>query len=889
MIGLVLMSLMKTGDAAAQSACEQPFGDVGTAYYARYETGRTDWEALGPLIARARRCFGEARTAAHAQLYDYEVSVLSLQRRFAEADSVIGVFFADFASVAAPDVVARMHLRRAYLYSRRGRTADRLHEYAQAAAMMAELPPREAAQALSRMGTAYRTVGDFYTAQRYLTQADSIFSALYVEDPVQYGPLLGRVRLRRAEILIHEGERGDRTPADLLRRARPLLADALRLIPPTPAEAYIRQQALLWMVLMLRLSEEPQVALAYAEEAHRLNRLVSASYPVGETWAWRSEGDIHLDLGNHALAAAAYERARTLAQASNELGEERQAEVGLGQVAEARAVDLAGYRQAEAHFRRAAALAERRRASFGTHDWSASAWESAQKPYRHLTRVLLKQGRPAEAFAALDATRARYLRDLRRLASLQNRLDLADRVRLDSLNEHLYEVRYALGARDLPIARRSELNGELLALQRQIEALMEFAETDPDSLDVSALQRSLADNNQVLLSYFFDEESAFVFVVRSDTLLAVKLATSEAALREDLAQVSSLWSLDDPEAVASAPSFNLRPLERIYDALVAPIRAEIPSEAALVIVPQGVLSRFPFGLLLEAEHPPYEYATAPYLFRSHRITTELAAGLLLETTSVSERALPMLALGRSRFGGLRPGPFRDRDAPRLPDLPAVEDEVRQIHRRLGGLEALNETATEDFLYAHLGEARLLHLASHAFVDPILPLYSRVVLWGSSEGNDDGTLYLYELQGRAVAPELVVLSGCSTARGRTRVGEGMMGMQYAFRAMGTRSVLATLWQIEDAATVDLMDRFYVHLRRGLAKDEALRQAQFDYLDSHEGREASPFFWAAPVLYGNTDAVSLEMPAPSARLWIPVGLLLVVIGLALSRFLRRAAHG
>jgi CHAT domain-containing protein len=249
----------------------------------------------------------------------------------------------------------------------------------------------------------------------------------------------------------------------------------------------------------------------------------------------------------------------------------------------------------------------------------------------------------------------------------------------------------------------------------------------------------------------------------------------------------------------------------------------------------------------------------------------------------------MLALGRSRFDDFRTRNILDPTSSALRDLPSVEEELRQIHRRIGGLSALNERATEAFLYEHLGEARLIHLASHSFVDPFLPLYSRVELWDSPDDENDGTLYLYELQGYPLAADLVVLSGCSTARGLARSGEGMMGLQYAFRAAGARSVLATLWQVEDRATVDLMDEFYLNLRRGLSRGDALRQAQLTYLDSHEGRSASPFFWAAPVLYGDVSPIPLKAPAPSAVVWILVGVLLVLSGLALPRlFHRRSEH-
>src|SRR5690606_21653979 len=127
---------------------------------------------------------------------------------------------------------------------------------------------------------------------------------------------------------------------------------------------------------------------------------------------------------------------------------------------------------------------------------------------------------------------------------------------------------------------------------------------------------------------------------------------------------------------------------------------------------------------------------------------------------------------------------------------------------------LDGAATESSLYQLLGGAHLLHLASHAFVAESDPLNSYIQL--SPDSTEDGRLYLHELLARPLAASLVVLSGCSTARGRDLLGEGALGLHYAVRAAGAGSSLGTLWRVDDEATVELMDRFYRHLARGERK-------------------------------------------------------------------------
>jgi CHAT domain-containing protein/tetratricopeptide (TPR) repeat protein len=877
----VLVILLAFGLPPAGPDCDERVETIQQAVNTYRERGVVRWPELERQVAEAHRCYGEARTAAHAALFGYETYLLVEQRRFADAEAVFERFFAGYAGVAAPDMLARMYLRRGFVYGRLGWTVAMLAEYARAAAMAERLPAEEASRVLSDAGERYRVVNDLETAARYFASAESLLVRLYAAEPAAYGQALGIVRLRQALALLDEGDLSWRPKREAAAAAAPLLESALTLIPATPDGAFHRAYTLLNLAVMHWALGEPEAALEPIAEAHRLSPWFRDAYPQLVANRWRKEGHTQYLLGRYDAARRAYETALAEARAADERDETWRALVGLGEVAEAEAAggQADGLRRAEGYFRQAAALVEEIRRSYGTHDWSASAWETVQEPYLHLTRVLLRQGRAAEAFLVLDETRARYLRDLRTSARLRERLGAVESERLDGLFEALDDVRYQLGDPALPLAAQADLQAQETILQREVDALVNDPGQDAGPVTLEAVQDALRPRGQVLLTYFLDDAVPTAFVVRPDTFVAVPLRVTPDTLRAEVDSLGGLW------AGEAGVALRLTPLHALYRALYAPVAPLVPEGAPLVVVPDGPLTQVPFGLLLEREHPPFAYADAPYLLRRHAITVELAAALLTDPAPPEERPLGLLALGRSRFGGLRPSGPADRSTPALGDLPHVEEELRRLQRRVGGARiALDEAATEAFLDARRDEARVIHLASHALVDAQLPLYSRVVLWDGPPPEDDGTLYLYELQRRPLHADLVTLSGCSTARGRSRLGEGMMGLQYAFRAAGARATLATLWQVEDAATAELMDRFYLHLRRGLPKDEALRQAQLAYLGRHPDR-ASPFFWAAPVLYGDPAPVPLAPGAPPTAVWIPVGLLLLGLGLALPRLLAR----
>ena len=101
-------------------------------------------------------------------------------------------------------------------------------------------------------------------------------------------------------------------------------------------------------------------------------------------------------------------------------------------------------------------------------------------------------------------------------------------------------------------------------------------------------------------------------------------------------------------------------------------------------------------------------------------------------------------------------------------------------------------------------------------------------------------------------ELVVLSACESGLGTARGGEGMIGLRRSFRIAGARSVISSLWKVNDEATAELMKAFYQNLWvKGLGKMEALRTAQLSMLEKNRRvhKRPLPATWGAFVLDGD----------------------------------------
>jgi hypothetical protein len=113
---------------------------------------------------------------------------------------------------------------------------------------------------------------------------------------------------------------------------------------------------------------------------------------------------------------------------------------------------------------------------------------------------------------------------------------------------------------------------------------------------------------------------------------------------------------------------------------------------------------------------------------------------------------------------------------------------------------------------------------------------------------DGLLRLHDIFNMRLNADLVVLSACQTALGKEINGEGLVGLTRGFMYAGAPRVVASLWQVSDVATAELMKKFYAGMpQKRLPASAALRRAQLEI--ARDPRWASPCFWAGFVLQGD----------------------------------------
>jgi CHAT domain-containing protein len=213
------------------------------------------------------------------------------------------------------------------------------------------------------------------------------------------------------------------------------------------------------------------------------------------------------------------------------------------------------------------------------------------------------------------------------------------------------------------------------------------------------------------------------------------------------------------------------------------------------------------------------------------------------STPANDSSIPAAVL---RDLGLNP-------AGNMPRLPFSAQEARAIARVVSpnqslsalGFKASRQTATSP----ELSKYRIIHFATHGVLDLEHPELSGIVLSMVDEKGQpqDGYLRLGDIYNLNLPAELVVLSACQTGVGKQVKGEGLIAITRGFMYAGAKSVVASLWKVEDAATSELMAEFYEQMFTNKLKPAAaLRAAQIKI--SEEKRWQSPYYWAGFFLQG-----------------------------------------
>lgn len=308
---------------------------------------------------------------------------------------------------------------------------------------------------------------------------------------------------------------------------------------------------------------------------------------------------------------------------------------------------------------------------------------------------------------------------------------------------------------------------------------------------------------------------------------------------------------------------------QLFTEIIRPLELEKSTDISrLKIIPDAALGLLNFGLLLQDSTCMDDlYRDLPYLIKNFETSYAYSAG---QWWHVLEKG-PVKLSGKDDLLAFRP---------EYAEVESFKEEEMISRRGFGplyfsGKEIANITqlfdsqvfegdeATEKSFYQLAPDFPLIQISGHAMIPDSTKDAAFIAFTDVNSSQFDDSLMLEELYALRLNAEMVVLSACETGVGEVLAGEGIMSLGRGFTYAGARSLIMSLWEVNDASTAEIVSSFYKHLSKGQNKDAALQQAMLGYLEGSDKLRSHPYFWAAFV--ANGDMRALEQPN-QAPLWI-----------------------
>jgi CHAT domain-containing protein len=364
------------------------------------------------------------------------------------------------------------------------------------------------------------------------------------------------------------------------------------------------------------------------------------------------------------------------------------------------------------------------------------------------------------------------------------------------------------------------------------------------ALDLVTIRNSLEDD-EVVVSFSMTDMHLYALVLDRGARDFIKLPFDES----DREEVRKFYKLLSSPTIADRTSSISDLGALLFEKILKRPLLNFESNN-LTIIPDDVLHYLPFdvlvdhgSLLLQTKVIGYDNAITSFIALKEKKKSDVKR-LLAFAPSFADQVVESEI--RFEFGKLL---YND-------------DEVNKIGSVYDGEIYTDQNATLENFNKNAPDFNVIHLATHASANDEFPDYSYLAF--SEDGGKSNILYIKDLYNTTLNADMVTLSACQTGIGKLQKGQGMMSLSKGFFYAGAKSLVNTLWKINDKSSVKLMEFFYESLRSGKNKKEALRDAKLKYLETTDDNLLRhPYYWSAFVVSGDTAAIS------STNYWWVIG--------------------
>jgi len=502
--------------------------------------------------------------------------------------------------------------------------------------------------------------------------------------------------------------------------------------------------------------------------------------------------------------------------------------------------------------------------------------------YNSLIEFYLEQGKDQNAFLLLERSRARNTKQ--NLNKLKLISDLKDYDKLNNLidiqwmiNSGLYSKRETDSLNKIYSDIRSEL------VQKKIE-VNTFLSADQKP-DILQLQNEL-NNDEYFIMIYAGKDQLTLFNLSNSGLITKTLDIDEVTLKKMISEISPIYksSMESEEIYINEDlfSFNALAAYNFYKAIFQDFLSSIAKNSTLVLSLPSEMVKLPAEMLVTEwgeNESPFYYADKKFLLSDYQFVYSPSAliyfvqknkqkggvdkNLLVGNPYVDNSELTLSV--RTGLIDLNSSSAR---SIRLFPLKFSEEEITSIDKTIdNNIVLLSSQATESNFKERAPNSNIVHISSHSFLIKDQPF---VMFSPQQDDTEDGFLELGEIVQLGLNSEMVVLSSCRSGLGRVDEAEGIIGMQKAFFEAGSKSVVVTLWDVNDKYTSYFMKEFYKQLATGKSKAAALQETKLEFIRNHS---SNPYYWSAFVLAGSPSAIELEQASSFSIIYVLIILLLL----------------
>ena len=327
---------------------------------------------------------------------------------------------------------------------------------------------------------------------------------------------------------------------------------------------------------------------------------------------------------------------------------------------------------------------------------------------------------------------------------------------------------------------------------------------------------------------------------------------------------------------------------QLYTQILAPISSKI-AHKDLIIMPDGWLWKLPFAALVSNKPQAHQ---STFLIEQNRIRYWHAAhsALLFKERNTNFRY---------QYNCTAFAPFcyegQEQKEAYLPVLPGSLSEIKTIEKlfpKPGFKLYLDKDAHTDNFLDGIQSSQIIHVNSHTNINDDYPGLSSLYFYKTQDSLKNNQVHVYDLYQKEMHAELAILSTCRSGDDKIEKGEGLAGLSRVFTMAGCPNIIVSQWPLNDQSSAKIMVDFYKNLLAGQGKNDALTNAQQNYLKTSSPLDKHPYYWAGLIHIGDNKAVDFEDTYPANKTYsylTLIGLLLIVFSLIYWFFFKRLGFG